>query len=399
MEAGIKREFETVDALSEFLFGEAIYNSAPYISVFFNNRGEIIDCNPEAVRAFGFSSKSELRTALAENPENYFIEASPNSAEISLFTQVEVVFSDGDREFEAEIAAKDRRIPVSVIMKRIIFEDTTCVIAYMIDLSDLKQANLEILRHTQLFEAVNNVATTLLKNNLHILRNTKSLLLSPIIMQGDFWGFVGYSHRNANYLFSETEKGILRSAGLMIASGIIRSEISSSLVQAKTMASTDSLTQLPNRNSFMMQARSILEDHRESQEEVAILFLDIDHFKDVNDQYGHQFGDEVLTRFARAIQSNIRPGDLSCRYGGEEFLIMLVRPGNLGAKRLAQRIMTTVSALTFDKHPDFRFTTSIGLISAVPNESNTLEEFISKSDTALYEAKNTGRKKTVVYSE
>jgi len=138
--------------------------SARLISVFFNNRGEIIDCNPEAVRAFGFSSKSELRTALAENPENYFFEASPNSAEISLFKQVEMVFSDGDREFEAEIAAKDRRIPVSVIMKRIIFEDTTCVIAYMIDLSDLKQANLKILRHTQLFEAVNNVATTLLKN-------------------------------------------------------------------------------------------------------------------------------------------------------------------------------------------------------------------------------------------
>jgi len=164
------------------------------------------------------------------------------------------------------------------------------------------------------------------------------------------------------------------------------------------MATTDSLTNIPNRQSFLETAGIYFERHKNSGQKVALLFFDIDYFKKVNDTYGHSFGDEVLVKFAGIIKNNMRHGDISCRYGGEEFVALLMHGDENIAFSIGERIMKEIENLRFDLFPEFRFTVSIGICADVIKEEDTPESFISKADKALYEAKNTGRNKIVAYS-
>jgi len=168
-------------------------------------------------------------------------------------------------------------------------------------------------------------------------------------------------------------------------------------VVIEKMATTDSLTGILNRYSFLKQGKQAFESHKSSGNGIALLFFDIDYFKKVNDQYGHQFGDEVLIRFADILKNNIRPNDLCCRYGGEEFVILLMNVTENISKNIATRIMCEIETYTFDIHPDFHITTSVGNVYGVPESCELLEDYIRRGDEALYEAKRTGRNKLVTY--
>lgn len=170
-------------------------------------------------------------------------------------------------------------------------------------------------------------------------------------------------------------------------------------ITIERLAVTDGLTGIANRQSFMSIAQTHFDQHKEYGSELAILFLDIDFFKKVNDEYGHSFGDEVLIRLSDTIMRNMRESDISCRYGGEEFLSLLPRSGEINGVLISERIMNEVSKLEFNAHPGFSFTISIGIHAGVPENGDTLLSFINKSDIALYEAKRTGRNKIVVYRD
>lgn len=165
------------------------------------------------------------------------------------------------------------------------------------------------------------------------------------------------------------------------------------------MATVDGLTSIQNRQSFMSAAHVHFEKHRVLKHEIAVIFMDIDFFKKNNDNYGHSFGDEVLVCVADVIKNSMRTGDLSCRYGGEEFLAFLPDGGKKSALSVAERIMKGISELRFELYPEFTFTISIGIHAAVPSDDSTLEAFINNADAALYEAKNTGRNKIIVYHD
>jgi len=167
----------------------------------------------------------------------------------------------------------------------------------------------------------------------------------------------------------------------------------------ENMALNDQLTQIPNRHCFFLKAEPLFLKCQREKRKLSILFTDIDYFKKINDKYGHDFGDVVLKRFGTVIKESVRSYDLICRYGGEEFLMMLEydKPGV--AESLALRIMERLKSELFDEVPDFKFTISVGINTSVPSSGDTLENHISKADSALYEAKNSGRNAIRFYSQ
>jgi diguanylate cyclase (GGDEF)-like protein len=164
------------------------------------------------------------------------------------------------------------------------------------------------------------------------------------------------------------------------------------------MANYDKLTDVMNRHHFFGAGNEIFVNSRKNKLELSLLFLDIDYFKKINDNYGHQFGDEVLVRFADMIKHTIRPLDICCRYGGEEFIILANVKADV-CKTMAERILAETEHIRIDSQPDFHMTTSIGTISAIPHLDETLEDFINKADKAMYIAKQSGRNKIVVSKE
>jgi diguanylate cyclase (GGDEF)-like protein len=130
---------------------------------------------------------------------------------------------------------------------------------------------------------------------------------------------------------------------------------------------------------------------------LSIGMCDIDHFKQVNDRYGHQTGDEVLSGFVRAIQGNLRNCDLLGRYGGEEFLV--VAPGSSGEKEegLYERLRARVAELEMETRSDIvSVTVSIGVAGVT--EAGSMDDLLAVADSALYLAKKTGRNRVVYAS-
>ncbi|NNJ30581.1 GGDEF domain-containing protein [Lacrimispora defluvii] len=168
--------------------------------------------------------------------------------------------------------------------------------------------------------------------------------------------------------------------------------LNDSLVLAAT---TDKLTGSTNRQAFLEVAQAVFENSTRLQNHISVLFIDVDHFKQVNDIYGHAFGDSVLTRTSEVIAHCLRNGDLSCRYGGDEFIALLSRADCGAAQVVANRIMGEVRQARFDRHPDFRLSVSIGISSGIPTTTQNLDDLINSADENMYQAKQKGRNRIV----
>ncbi len=162
------------------------------------------------------------------------------------------------------------------------------------------------------------------------------------------------------------------------------------------MANYDNLTDTMNRHNFFTVGKMLFDRYRDQGSGLSVLFFDIDFFKKINDRYGHQFGDDVLIRFANTIKNGIRPTDICCRYGGEEFVV-LAHTNEDGCRNIANRILIETEKIAFDAFEDFRMTTSIGCTTGIPKQDETLEMFIKRADQALYQAKAEGRNRAVFY--
>lgn len=172
------------------------------------------------------------------------------------------------------------------------------------------------------------------------------------------------------------------------------------------LATTDELTKLYNRRHFLKVSKSELIRSRRYKRPVSFLLIDLDHFKKVNDSYGHQAGDEILIQAARIFTETLRDNDVVARYGGEEFTALLPEIDEFGALQTADRLRENIAALTVSFNGnEIHITASIG-ISTCSNERYTttedddilLEKLLSESDKALYKAKEEGRNKVVAYN-
>lgn len=160
----------------------------------------------------------------------------------------------------------------------------------------------------------------------------------------------------------------------------------------KEMAFTDALTGIGNRRMLMEAASHEVERGLRYKHPMALLLIDLDNFKHINDTYGHLVGDDILIQFAKCLEHQIRTTDIKTRYGGDEFVVVLVEANEQDALDTAIRLQHAVSQKDFNI-PEV-LTISIGITTL--NPTDTLIEMVKRSDQALYKAKKTGKNKTVV---
>jgi diguanylate cyclase (GGDEF)-like protein len=163
------------------------------------------------------------------------------------------------------------------------------------------------------------------------------------------------------------------------------------------MATTDGLTGLINHRHFQQVFDAMIMRSERYGRHVSLILTDIDHFKAVNDTYGHPVGDKVLKRVAEILYNSARRTDVVARYGGEEFALLMEETGAKGALQIAERIRKTVEAETFrSENGSFTCTISLG-IATFPADANQKARLTECADQALYQAKRSGRNKTVPF--
>ena len=172
------------------------------------------------------------------------------------------------------------------------------------------------------------------------------------------------------------------------------------LESMKQRANVDLLTGLYNRRFLEDYARKLLAMARRRQQPVSVVMMDLDHFKNFNDLYGHELGDRILSEFAKTIASAMRETNLAARFGGEEFVVLLPDTGPEACLLVAERLRRAVMHMQVpsgSEEPLPPVTVSFG-IAVFPDHGNSLEEVLQASDKALYESKRGGRNRTTVYS-
>jgi len=172
----------------------------------------------------------------------------------------------------------------------------------------------------------------------------------------------------------------------------------------KEMSMIDSLTGLYNRRYFFDQVGFAVANSKRYGHSLCLLMLDLDHFKQANDTYGHGFGDKVLKAVSKALQDQVRDTDILARYGGEEFVAIFTNTDCENGFTFSERVRSQIESLTWDDKKDYIQTVSIGLyfLDAKHNLSNeviNIDNLISYADTALYAAKEQGRNKIVIYND
>ncbi|MEW6460464.1 diguanylate cyclase [Pseudomonas sp. zjy_8] len=161
------------------------------------------------------------------------------------------------------------------------------------------------------------------------------------------------------------------------------------------LATTDVLTELPNRRGFDILAEQALQEAQREQSPLCAVLLDLDNFKLINDEHGHLAGDEVLQRFARQLRDKLRQSDILCRWGGEEFILLLKNTDRQAAHDLAEKLRQQCAEQRYAiAGQTLLVTASLGLSQWQPGES--LHSLLGRTDRALYRAKQSGRDRVCV---
>ena len=220
----------------------------------------------------------------------------------------------------------------------------------------------------------------------------ESLLVIPLTSQGRRIGVIDV-WRDGSNRFAETD---LRRCVLVAKIAADAWRLAEERIELEQRVLTDTGTGLLNKRWWDELAPREAAQAIRSGNRIAVLLVDLDGFKLVNDTYGHAIGDVVLNQVARALMAAIRSGDAAIRYGGDEFILMLRDCGDAGAIRVAEDVQVGVAAVTGPAASGL--TASIG-IAMFPDHGETLDEVVSAADAAMYEAKAAGRDRIVEFSE
>ncbi|RFF32728.1 GGDEF domain-containing protein [Wenzhouxiangella sediminis] len=220
-----------------------------------------------------------------------------------------------------------------------------------------------------------------------------SILIVPVFLDGEFWGLIGFDDCSSRRHWEQAEINALRIAAGTIG-GAIRSMRADE--ELRHLVSTDSLTGLSSRRAFLERGRAMFEEASRGSNGLALMIMDLDQFKAVNDQYGHPAGDEALVAFARICRGVLRDDDLIGRTGGEEFGVLLPDTGSEQAGRLAEKLREAVDSTPVQTSAgDLTLSVSIGAAVSTPG-MQALNELFKRADDALYAAKRGGRNRIEV---
>lgn len=172
-------------------------------------------------------------------------------------------------------------------------------------------------------------------------------------------------------------------------------ELDAVIAQAEEVSHVDALTCLPNRRQVIKQLQNEVIRADRYKTLLSISMIDIDHFKKINDSYGHTIGDQVLFQLANILQGNVRDPDTVGRYGGEEFLVVLPNTRLKDAAGQAARLCNRIRETDINIGELIRMTISIGVAEYKHGQENW-QKFLSRADLALYESKNNGRDRWTV---
>ncbi len=197
---------------------------------------------------------------------------------------------------------------------------------------------------------------------------------------------------NTHLMIQAQQKALsLQNEELMKANAVITEQTK----KLELLATKDCLTGLSNRRDFQEKAQQEEKRFKRTERRFAIILLDIDHFKNVNDTYGHGFGDKVLKSVAWSLKKGLRAQDVAARWGGEEFICLLPETDVGGARHVAEKIRTTIETHCQDcNNVPVSVTVTLGI--CVFDGSCSTEECIRRADAALYKGKKHGRNQVVV---
>lgn len=175
-------------------------------------------------------------------------------------------------------------------------------------------------------------------------------------------------------------------------------ELQREMEAIKTEAYTDTLTGIANRKKFDLEVVRLVAEARDENTPISLIFIDIDHFKSFNDTYGHQIGDQVLRLVARAFRDSLKGQDFFCRYGGEEFVIILPKTPLKGAAHIADILRQSIKNKDIKNKNTNETLSSVTISSGVAqlNDEEKIDKWIARADESLYRAKKQGRNCVVV---
>ena len=254
---------------------------------------------------------------------------------------------------------------------------------------------------------IKNIETDpLMKRVRHILSplGIRSILVIPIFFRDKVIGTIFLRTSRAEHAFTKSEirflNTIANSSANALNNAFLYEQVEDEKSRLEKLSLTDFLTGIYNIRYFYLR---IIEEYSRSQRytlPVSCLMLDIDHFKKVNDRYGHRAGDTVLKEFAQLLKKHSRTSDVLARYGGEEFILLLPQTALEGALAEAERIRVIVEDYRFRSLKNKEgLTVSIGISVSPHDRIRTHEDLISYADRALFAAKNLGRNRVATFGE
>lgn len=161
--------------------------------------------------------------------------------------------------------------------------------------------------------------------------------------------------------------------------------------ELRLLSLIDSMTKLYNRRYFSRISEHTISTAQREQQELSIIMIDIDNFKNINDTYGHQVGDHVIIELSNMLMLKQRKSDIVCRYGGEEFVMLLPNTSIENAQNVAESIRKSAELLSIELEEELSFTISLGLSTVRINDETSIETSLKRADDALYFAKRNGK--------
>lgn len=216
-------------------------------------------------------------------------------------------------------------------------------------------------------------------------QGTRPLAAVPLIYQDRITGTLLVRSDDPARIWQENEILLLRTVADQVTIAVNHARL---FVQTKQQALTDGLTGCFNRRSFELQLERDLQLATRSRQPLSLIMLDVDHFKRVNDSFGHDTGDVALRMLADSLREGRRGEDMAARYGGEEFAVILPQADAAGALVAAERLRMSIEALEIPRIG--HLTVSIG-VATFPTQASSRDSLVSAADRGLYEAKRTGR--------